>query len=81
MTRKRYGGWSIEAAGKSETLSLLKLYATISANSIDPVTARANELLNYLGSVGTDNEGRYNAALSFIASMKPRDQREALVLM
>ena len=81
MTRKPEGGWSIEPAGKSETLGLLKLYETFSANSIDPVNARANELLNYLGSVAADNEGRYNAALSFIESMKPQDQAEALLLV
>ena len=62
-------------------LALLKLHETFSANSIDPVNARANELLKYLGSVGADNEGRYNAALSFIESMAPRDQAEALLLV
>lgn len=81
MTRKPDGGWSIEPSGKSEMLALLKLHETFSANSIDPVNARANELLKYLGSVGADNEGRYNAALSFIESMAPRDQAEALLLV
>lgn len=81
MTRKPDGGWSIEPAGKSEMLALLKLHETFSANSIDPVNARANELLKYLGSVGADNEARYNAALSFIESMKPQDQAEALLLV
>lgn len=81
MTRKPDGGWSIEPTGKSEMLALLKLHETFSANSIDPVNARANELLKYLGSVGADNEGRYNAALSFIESMKPQDQAEALLLV
>ena len=57
-------------------LALLKLHETFSANSIDPVNARANELLKYLGSVGADNEARYNAALSFIESMKPQDQAD-----
>ncbi|WP_185960183.1 hypothetical protein [Erythrobacter insulae] len=81
MARKPDGGWSIEPTGKSEMLALLKLHETFSANSIDPVNARANELLNYLGSVGADNEARYNAALSFIESMKPQDQAEALLLV
>lgn len=81
MTRKPDGGWSIEPTGKSEMLALLKLHETFSANSIDPVNARANELLKYLGSVGADNEARYNAALSFIESMKPQDQAEALLLV
>ena len=81
MTRKPDGGWSIEPSGKSEMLALLKLHETFSANSIDPVNARANELLKYLGSVGADNEARYNAALSFIESMKPQDQAEALLLV
>ena len=75
------GGYTIEPSGKSEMLALLKLHETFSANSIDPVNARANELLKYLGSVGADNEGRYNAALSFIESMAPRDQAEALLLV
>lgn len=81
MTRTSDGSWSIEPTGKSEMLALLKLHETFSANSIDPVNARANELLKYLGSVGADNEGRYNAALSFIESMAPRDQAEALLLV
>lgn len=81
MTRKPDGGWGIEPTGKSEMLALLKLHETFSANSIDPVNARANELLKYLGSVGADNEGRYNAALSFIESMKPQNQAEALLLV
>ena len=81
MTRKADGAWSIEPTGKSEMLALLKLHETFSANSVDPVNARANELLKYLGSVGGDNEGRYNAALSFIESMAPRDQAEALLLV
>jgi diadenosine tetraphosphate (Ap4A) HIT family hydrolase len=81
MTRKPDGGWSIEPTGKSEMLALLKLHETFSANSIDPVNARANELLKYLGSVGADNEAHYNAALSFIESMEPRDQAEALLLV
>ncbi|MEN7537204.1 hypothetical protein [Aurantiacibacter flavus] len=81
MTRKPDGGWSIEPTGKSEALALLKLHDAFSANSIDPVNARAAELLKYLGSVGADNEGRYNAALSFIESMKPHDQAEALLLV
>ena len=81
MTRKPDVGWSIEPSGKSEMLALRKLHETFSANSIDPVNARANELLKYLGSVGADNEARYNAALSFIESMKPQDQAEALLLV
>lgn len=81
MTRKPDGGWSIEPAGKSELLGLLKLHKVFASNSMDPVNARAQELLRYLGSVGADNESRYNAALSFIESMKPQDQAEALLLV
>ena len=81
MMRKPDGGWSIEPTGKSEMLSMLKLHKTFAATSIDPVNARAQELLRYLGSVGADNESRYNAALSFIESMKPQDQTEALLLV
>jgi hypothetical protein len=81
LSRKPNGGSSIEPDGKSEMLALMKLHQTFSANSIDPVNARANELLKYLGSVGADNEGRYNAALSFIESMAPKNQAEALLLV
>lgn len=81
MTRKSDGGWSIAPAGKNEMLGLLKLYKVFASNSMDPVNARAQELLRYLGSVGADNESRYNAALSFIESMKPQDQAEALLLV
>lgn len=81
MTRKPDGGWSITPAGKSEMLGLLKLHKVFASTSMDPVNARAQELLRYLGSVGADNESRYNAALSFIESMKPQDQTEALLLV
>jgi len=75
------GGHTIEPAGNNELLALLKLHETFSANSIDPVNARASELLKYLGSVGADSEGRYNAALSFIEGMEPQNQAEALLLV
>ncbi len=75
------GGYSIEPAGKCDLLALLKLQETFASNSIDPVNARASELLKYLGSVNADNEGRYNAALSFIESMAPQNQAEALLLV
>ncbi|MBO9518075.1 MAG: hypothetical protein J7493_08405 [Porphyrobacter sp.] len=81
LTRKQDGGWRMEPSGANEILALMKLHATFSANSIDPVNARANELLNYLGSVGAANESRYNSALSFIESMKPQNQAEALLLV
>ena len=75
------GGYSIDMAGKSELLTALKLEKTFSAGSLDPVNARASELIKYLSSVGACNDDRYNAALSFIESMKPRDQAEALLLV
>lgn len=81
LTRKPEGGMSIGIAGKCEAHGLLKLQKTFAAVSMDPVNARANELLKYLGSVGADNADRYNAALSFIESMEPRDQAEALLLV
>lgn len=81
LTPKPDGGKSIGIAGKCETQGLLKLQKTFAAVSMDPVNARANELLKYLGSVGADNSDRYNAALSFIESMEPRDQAEALLLV
>jgi hypothetical protein len=81
LTRKPEGGMSIGIAGDAEALGVLKLQKTFAAVTMDPVNARANELLNYLGSVGADNSGRYNAALSFIESMEPRDQAEALLLV
>lgn len=75
------GGKSISIAGNCEAHGLLKLQKTFAAVSMDPVNARANELLKYLGSVGADNDGRYNAALSFIESMEPQNQAEALLLV
>lgn len=81
LTRKPEGGISIGIAGNCEAHGLLKLQKTFAAVSMDPVNARANELLKYLGSVGADNADRYNAALSFIESMEPRDQAEALLLV
>ena len=81
LTPKPDGGKSIGIAGKCETQGLLKLQKTFAAVSMDPVNARANELLKYLGSVGADHSDRYNAALSFIESMEPRDQAEALLLV
>ena len=80
VDRKPDGGW-IEPAGKSEVLDVLKLHQTFAANSLDPVNARASELIKYLNSVGACNEGRYNAALSFIESMEPQNQAEALLLV
>ncbi len=81
LIRKPDGGYRADPAGKSEMLALLKLHQTFSANSTDPINARANEIINYLESAGAPSEGRYNAALSFIESMAPRDQMEALLLV
>jgi hypothetical protein len=81
LTRKPEGGVSIGIAGKCEVHGLFKLQKAFAAVSMDPVQARANELLKYLGSVGADSTDRYNAALSFIESMAPRDQAEALLLV
>jgi len=75
------GGNTISMADDCEALGLLKLQKTFGAVTMDPVNARASELLNYLGSTGAANEGRYNAALSFIESMGPRDQSEVLLLV
>lgn len=81
LTRKPTGGLTIGIAGKCEAHGLLKLQKTFAAVSMDPVNARASELLSYLGSVNADNADRYNAALSFIESMEPQDQAEALLLV
>lgn len=81
LTRKPEGGMSIGIVGKCEAHGLLKLQKTFAAVSIDPVNARASELLKYLGSVGADNADRYNAALSFIESMEPQNQAEVLLLV
>ncbi|GAC1433528.1 MAG: hypothetical protein NVSMB6_31070 [Burkholderiaceae bacterium] len=81
LTRKPEGGLSIGIAGKCEAHGLIKLQKTFAAVTLDPVNARANELLNYLGSVGADSTERYNAALSFIESMAPQNQAEALLLV
>ena len=81
LTEKPSGGKSIGIAGDCETQGLLKLQKTFAAVTMDPVNARANDLLKYLGSVGADNTDRYNAALSFIESMEPQNQAEALLLV
>ena len=81
LTPKPDGGKSISIAGKCETQGLLKLQKTFAAVTMDPVNARASELLKYLGSIGADTTDRYNAALSFIESMDPQNQAEALLLV
>jgi hypothetical protein len=81
LTQKPEGGMSIGIAGNCEAHGLLKLQKTFAAVTMDPVNARANEVLKYLGSVSADNESRYNAALSFIESMEPQNQAEALLLV
>lgn len=81
LTSKPDGGKSIGFEGECEALGFLKLQKTFAAVSMDPVNARANELLKYLGSVGADNSSRYNAALSFIESMEPQNQAETLLLV
>lgn len=81
LSRKPEGGMSIGIAGKCEAHGLLKLQKTFAAVTMDPVNARAIELLNYLGSVGADKTDRYNAALSFIESMDPQNQVEVLLLV
>ena len=81
LIKKPGGGYSIDLDGKSDMLAALKLHQTFAANSLDPVNARASELIKYLDSVGACNDGRYNAALSFIESMEPKDQAEALLLV
>jgi hypothetical protein len=81
LTEMPTGGKSIGIAGDCETQGLLKLQKTFAAVTMDPVNARANELLKYMASVGTDNTDRYNAALSFIESMDPQNQAEVLLLV
>lgn len=81
LTRKPEGGNTISIAGKCEALGLLKLQKTFAAVTMDPVNARANELLKYMASVGSDTTERYNAALSFIESMEPQNQAEVLLLV
>lgn len=81
LTPKPTGGLSIGFGDRCEAFGLLKLQKAFSAVTTDPVNARAAELLNYLGSVGADNEVRYNAALSFIESMDPQNQAEVLLLV
>lgn len=81
VTTKPGGQSEIELAGRNQTLTYMKLLKTFQARSIEVVNARANDLLRYLGSVGSKNTGAYNAALSFIESMEPRDQAEALLLV
>ncbi|WP_054133622.1 hypothetical protein [Blastomonas sp. AAP25] len=75
------GGMNIEIDGPCEAQGLLRMYRTFGTNTIEPVNARATELLKYLESIGAAKDGRYNAALSFIDSMEPRNQMEALLLV
>lgn len=81
LTRKPEGGLQIDLDQKCEALALLKLQKIFGAVTMDPVNARANELLNYLGSVNAETASRYNAALSFIESMEPQNQAEVLLLV
>jgi hypothetical protein len=75
------GGMNIEIDGPCEAQGLLRMYRTFGTNTIEPVNARATELLKYLESIGAAKDGRYNAALSFIDSMEPQNQMEALLLV
>lgn len=75
------GGKVISVDGECETHGVMKLQKTFAAVTMDPVNARINELMNYLGSVNADNTDRYNAALSFVESMAPQNQAEALLLV
>lgn len=81
LTKKPDGGNSIGIAGDCEAQGLLKLQKAFGAVTMDPVNARASELLKYMASVGTDTTDRYNAALSFIESMDPQNQVEVLLLV
>jgi hypothetical protein len=81
LKRNASGGNSIDLTGDCEVYDLLRLQKTFCAVTLDPVNARASELLNYLGSIGADNAGRYNAAIAFIDSMGPKDQAEVLLLV
>lgn len=81
LRRKPDGGLAIDMDSPCEAQALLRLYRTFATNSMDPVNARASELLRYLESIDAANDGRYNAAVSFIDSMEPRNQMEALLLV
>ena len=72
LVRRDDGSVTIEHVGKSKVLAALKLQATFVAPSMDPVTARMTELRNYMTSVGITDDGRINAALSYIESMEPK---------
>lgn len=75
------GGLTLKVVGPSQVLGTLKLQKTFGAVSMDPVTARLTELRNYLSSVGITDDARVNAALSYIESMEPRSQAEAMLLL
>lgn len=81
LSKGARGGLSIEIDGPCETQGVMRILRAFSANTMDPANARAAELLSYLESVGAATEGRYNAALSFIDSMAPQNQMEALLLV
>lgn len=81
LTKKPDGGNSIGIAGDCEAQGLLKLQKAFGAVTMDPVNARASEVLKYMASVGIDTTDRYNAALSFIESMDPQNQAGVLLLV
>lgn len=81
LEKRRDDGISIGIDGACEAQGVLRLYRTFAANVMEPVNARAYELLNYLDSIGAAKDGRYNAALSFIDSMEPQNQMEGLLLV
>ncbi len=81
LEKRPDGGIGIEIDGACEAQGLLRMYRTFAANVMEPVNARASELLKYLESIGAAKDGRYNAALSFIDSMEPQNQMEALLLV
>lgn len=84
LTRQQGGHVSVSHEGETEALSylnLLKVQKAFGAASMDTTNARTSELLKYLGSIGADTTSRYNAALSFIESMGPKDQAEVLLLV
>ena len=81
LVRQDDGSVMIEPAGVSKVLAALKLQNTFAAPSMDAVGVRIGELRNYMSSVGINDDGRINAALSYVESMEPKTQAESLLLL
>lgn len=81
LKRHDSGRVEVAPAGKSAALSYLKLQKAFAAPSVEAMNARSSELLLYLQSIGACNDAKFNAAASFMESMEPADQSQAMLLV